>query len=122
VQFSSAGSGVKHSEDNESPTESVKVLQVWVLPWKKGLGPVYRTQTFAEEEKRKGFLTIISPLKGGVNATPLQEKVPEGVVAETIPIHADFLFGAGIIPVGEAFAWKVAGGKGFVTSKENRQV
>jgi quercetin 2,3-dioxygenase len=53
---------------------------------------------------------------------PLQEKVPEGVVPGAIPIHADFLFEAGIIPVGEAFVWKVAGGRGFVTSKENRQV
>jgi hypothetical protein len=43
-------------------------------------------------------------------------------VAETIPIHADFLFGAGIIPVGKTFLWKVAGGRGIVRSKENRQV
>jgi redox-sensitive bicupin YhaK (pirin superfamily) len=54
VQFSGAGSGVKHSENNESRTESVRFLQIWVLPWKKGLSPVYHTQTFAEEEKRKG--------------------------------------------------------------------
>ena len=47
--------------------------------------------------------------------------MPEGVVPGTIPIHADFLFGAGIIPIGEAFVWKVAGGRGFVISKENRQ-
>jgi hypothetical protein len=72
--------------------------------------------------EEEGFLTIISPLKGGVDATPLQEKVPKGVVPGTIPIHADFLSGAGIIPIGEAFVWKVAGGRGFVTSKENRQV
>jgi quercetin 2,3-dioxygenase len=122
VQFSSAGSGVKHSENNESATESVRFLQIWVLPWKKGLAPVYHTQTFGEEEKRKGFQTIISPLKGGVDATLQQEKVPEGMVTGTIPIHADFLFGAGIIPVGETFLWKVAGGEGVVTSKENRQV
>jgi len=122
VQFSSAGSGVKHSENNESAMESVRFLQIWVLPWKKGLAPVYHTQTFGEEEKRKGFQTIISPMKGGMDATLQQEKMPEGMVSGTIPIHADFLFGAGIIPVGETFLWKVAGGEGVVTSKENRQV
>jgi hypothetical protein len=121
VQFSSAGSGVKHSENNEHATEHARFLQIWVLPWKKGLNPVYHTQTVAEE-KRRGFLTIISPLKGGVNAAPAQEKALEGVVEGTIPIHAYFLFGAGIILVGEAFFWEVAGGQGVVTSKENRQV
>lgn len=113
---------MKHSENNESAIESVKFLQIWVLPLKKGLTPVYHTQTFGEEEKRKGFLTIISPLKGCVNVTPQQEKASEGAVPGTIPIHADFLFGAGIIGVGETFLWKVSGGQDVVTSKENRQV
>jgi len=109
VQFSSAGTGVRHSETNESPTESVRFLQIWVLPWRKGLSPMYHTRSLGEEEKRKGFVTLISPVKGGVDASEAEEKGDEGVVKGSIPIHADFVFGAGIIPAGKMFLWKVAG-------------
>jgi quercetin 2,3-dioxygenase len=124
VQFSSAGSGVRHSENNEweGEGEECRFLQIWVLPWRAGLRPVYHTKRFGEAEKRRGFVTIISPLRGGVGgASKEEEKRAEAVVPGTIPIHADFLFGAGIIPVGESFIWKVAGGKGVVTARENRQ-
>ena len=135
VQFSSAGRGVRHSENNESAVEAVRFLQIWVLPWKEGLRPVYHTQTFAEEEKRKGFVIIISPLKGGPDASAAatlvggvgQERSSDGkeeeaVVSGTIPIHADFVFGAGIVPAGGTFLWKVAGGRGVVSHGKDRQV
>lgn len=83
---------------------------------------VYHAQTFGEEGKREGFLNIISLLKGGVDASPQKEKEPRGVVGGTIPIRGEFLFGAGIIPVGENFVWNVAGGQGVMTLEENRQV
>lgn len=122
VQFTSAGTGVAHSEKNEHETDTVHFLQIWVLPWARGLTPVYHTDTFPEEDERKGFVTIISPLKGGVNATMEQEIAAEAVVEGTIPIHTDFLFGAGIVPRGKAFSWKVGGEDDVVTSKLDRKM
>ena len=41
VQRMTAGTGIKHSEFNPSPTETVKLLQIWIEPAKRGLPPSY---------------------------------------------------------------------------------
>ena len=109
VQFTTGGTGIAHSEQNEHDTETVHFLQIWVTPWRKGLPPTYHTQTFAEEEKRKGFVTIVSPLRAGKGATMEEEKAAVPSVEGTIPIHADFLMGAAIVPEGKTFEWKIGG-------------
>ena len=47
VQRISAGSGIAHSEFNNSPTEPVHFLQIWLLPSRKGFPPSYAQQSFA---------------------------------------------------------------------------
>ena len=116
VQFTTGGSGVAHSEENEHESEWVHFLQIWALPWKKGLQPRYHTGTFSESDKRKGFVTIISPLKAGINASTAEEKAAEPTVAGTIPVHADLVFSAGIIPKGEAFSYDIGGAGGAAVS------
>src|ERR1051326_972897 len=44
-QYMAAGTGVLHSEFNPSPTEPVHLLQIWILPDKKGLKPHYAERT-----------------------------------------------------------------------------
>lgn len=82
--------------------------------------PTYHTSTFSEESKRQGFVTIISPLKGGPRASEEEEKAAVPLVNDTIPIHADFLMGASIIPIGKKHSWKVGGG--VASKKTNRNV
>ncbi|KAI9794282.1 MAG: hypothetical protein M1833_000425 [Piccolia ochrophora] len=120
VQFTTGGKGVAHSEENEHDTETVHFLQIWALPWARGLPPTYHTSTFDDDAKRSGFVTIISPLKGGVRATPEEEKAAVPLVKGSIPIHADLLMGASIIPPGQTFAWKI-GGDGAVKSTSDRK-
>jgi quercetin 2,3-dioxygenase len=120
VQFTTGGKGIAHSEENEHKKDWVHFLQIWALPWKKGLPPTYHTSTFDEAEKRKGFVPIISPLKAGSNATTDEEKAAEPVTAGTIPIHADLLFSAGIIPKNETFEYAV-GGPDAVQNKLDRK-
>ncbi|KAI9807882.1 MAG: hypothetical protein M1825_005188 [Sarcosagium campestre] len=121
VQFTTGGKGIAHSEQNEHKTDTVHFLQIWALPWARGLPPTYHTSTFDEESKRKGFVTIISPLKGGKTATPEQEKAAEPTVPGSIPVHADLLMGASIIPQGSTYSWKIGGGDA-VTSTSDRKV
>ena len=44
-QYMAAGTGVQHSEFNPSPSEPVHLLQIWILPEKKGLKPQYAERT-----------------------------------------------------------------------------
>jgi len=118
VQFTTGGRGIAHSEENESNKE-VHFLQIWALPWARGLTPRYHTKTFSEEAKRTAFLPILSPLKAGPNATAAEEASAEPTLPETIPIHADLVMAAGIIPVDKRFKWTVGGDAVTKTSGRN---
>ena len=120
VQFTTGGKGIAHSEQNEHDKDWVHFLQIWALPWKRGLPPTYHTSTFSEEDKRKGFVTIITPLKAGPKATLEDEKAAIPVKEGTIPVHADLVFSAGIIEPGKTFEYKI-GGDDYVTSKSDRK-
>jgi redox-sensitive bicupin YhaK (pirin superfamily) len=121
VQFTTGGRGISHSEYNEHEKDWVHFLQIWALPWKRNLPPAYHTQTFTEEDKRKDFVTIITPLKAGPNATQEDEKRAIPAKEGTIPIHADLVFSAGIVPAGNTFTYKIGGGD-VVSSKSDRKV
>jgi quercetin 2,3-dioxygenase len=119
VQFTTGGTGIAHSEMNEGSKETVHFLQIWALPWRRGLAPRYHTRHFDEEAKRKAFVPILSPLKAGEDATAAEETAAEPALPDTIPIHADFVMGAGIIAPQEKFDWTV-GAK--ATKTNNRKV
>ncbi|KAG9258579.1 pirin domain-containing protein [Emericellopsis atlantica] len=116
VQFTTGGTGIAHSEFNENHKEPVHFLQIWALPWKNGLAPRYSTQHFDDERKRAGFVSILSPLVGGPDATPEQHKNPKPTLEGTIPINADFTMGAGLIAPEAKFTW-VVGGKATEATK-----
>lgn len=109
VQFTTGGSGIAHSEENEHKSEEVHFLQIWALPWAKRLPPIYHTMTFPDEAKHNAFATIITPLKAGPKASPEDEKAAVPAVEGTIPIHADLVMGAGIIEPGKSASWKIGG-------------
>lgn len=120
VQFTTGGKGIAHSEENEHSKDWVHFLQIWVLPWRRGLPPTYHTSTFDEADKRKDFVPIITPLKAGPNATADEERAAVPALAGTIPIHADLLFSAGIISAGKTFHYKV-GGADAVQNRTDRK-
>ena len=53
VQRISAGSGILHSEVNDSTTDPVHLLQIWILPDHKGAKPGYAEKSFAKAEPGK---------------------------------------------------------------------
>jgi hypothetical protein len=61
VQRMSAGSGVRHSEVNPSPSEGTHFLQIWIQPDKANIEPSYEEKRFAPEEKRGRLRLIVSP-------------------------------------------------------------
>lgn len=119
VQFTTGGTGIAHSEQNEHRSETVHFLQIWAIPWKRGLTPRYHTKHFPDDEKRQNFVHVLSPLKAGEDASKAEEEEAKPAIDGTIPIHADFVMGAGIIAPDKKFEWKVGAN---VTQATKRKV
>jgi redox-sensitive bicupin YhaK (pirin superfamily) len=47
IQKMSAGTGIVHSEFNASDTDPVHLLQIWIMPDKRGIKPTYEQKTFS---------------------------------------------------------------------------
>lgn len=61
VQRMSAGTGVLHSEFNASGEELVHLLQIWILPDRRGLAPSYEQKRFPDSQKRGRLRLVASP-------------------------------------------------------------
>ena len=61
VQIMSAGTGVTHSEYNNSEVDQVNFLQIWVIPKKLDIKPRYEQKRFDVEKKRNQFQIVVSP-------------------------------------------------------------
>ena len=60
MQRMTAGTGVRHSEMNNSDQE-VHFLQIWILPERKGLTPDYEQKEFPLAERQGKFRLVVSP-------------------------------------------------------------
>jgi len=61
IQRMTAGTGVTHSEINPSPSEPLHLMQIWIVPERRGLEPGYEQQAFADADRRGRLLLIASP-------------------------------------------------------------
>ncbi len=61
LQHMSAGTGITHSEFNPSPKAPVHLLQIWLLPERKGLKPEYEQLAFSDAELRGKFHLVAGP-------------------------------------------------------------
>ena len=92
VQRMSAGRGVHHSEFNNSKTEPVHFLQIWIQPERAGLEPSYEEKHFSPAEKRGQLRLIASP--DGADGS--------------VTIHQDARLYAGLFDGAERFTLDVA--------------
>ncbi|MEL7249067.1 MAG: pirin family protein [Bacteroidota bacterium] len=103
VQVMSAGTGVFHSEYNESKSEEVRFLQIWMFPRQKGVEPRYDQITLKNKDVKNEFRQVLSPnveddgvwvhqdawfhmgeLEGGFKGTYQPKKSGNGVYAFVI--------------------------------------
>lgn len=61
IQVMSAGTGIFHSEYNNSSENPTKFLQIWVYPNKKNVAPRYDQITLNMEDRHNKLQQIISP-------------------------------------------------------------
>ena len=74
VQRMTAGTGIQHSEFNPSPTEPVHLLQIWLLPERRGLEPSYEQRNFPAAE-RSGQLRLIASHDGREGSVTVHQDV-----------------------------------------------
>jgi redox-sensitive bicupin YhaK (pirin superfamily) len=60
VQRMTAGTGVRHSEQNPSPDAPVHLLQIWIMPNADNLQPGYEQTAFSVEERKNQLRLIAS--------------------------------------------------------------
>ncbi|HEU0252592.1 MAG TPA: pirin family protein [Pyrinomonadaceae bacterium] len=93
VQRISAGTGVAHSEFNNSPTELVHFLQIWLVPSQKGLPPNYAEQSFAGAASNG--LTLACSRDGRAGSIKINQDVdlfigrlePQGKISHRLDDH-----------------------------------
>ena len=95
LQRMTAGTGVRHSEFNASPSEPVHFLQIWIVPEKAGLEPGYEQKAFPPADLR-GKLRLVAARAGG-----------PGVVT----IHQDAAVYAGLLTKGERASLTLQAGR-----------
>jgi quercetin 2,3-dioxygenase len=61
LQHMSAGTGIMHSEFNATSKDPVHLLQIWILPERKGLKPGYEQLAFADADLRNQFGLVAGP-------------------------------------------------------------
>lgn len=63
MQYMSAGTGLLHSEFNLGE-ETLRLLQIWILPDRKGNPPEYGDHEFHLEDRKNTWLHMVSPESG----------------------------------------------------------
>ena len=61
VQVMSAGTGLTHSEFNDSKTDEVNFLQLWIIPEEMSVEPNYEQREFPAEGKKNQLQTVVAP-------------------------------------------------------------
>jgi redox-sensitive bicupin YhaK (pirin superfamily) len=99
VQRMSAGRGVMHSEFNPSPSERVRLLQIWIQPDTQGVAPSYEERHFDDASKR-GRLRLVASRDGR-----------EG----SVHIHQDAMVYAALLDGADTVSHSIAAGRsGYV--------
>jgi len=75
VQVMSAGTGLKHSEFNDSKIDAVNFLQLWIIPEIENITPYYNQKIFKALERKNKFQVLVSPKdKQVVGSLPINQQ------------------------------------------------
>jgi quercetin 2,3-dioxygenase len=71
VQVMSAGSGIRHSEENFEPG-ATRIFQIWIQPNRRGGKPSWGAKPFPKGERSGRFVTLASGFEADIEALPIR--------------------------------------------------
>ena len=100
VQFMSAGTGVTHSEFNALPDTELHLVQMWVMPGKRGVKPTYGQLDYTLADRLNKWLVPVSgranvgaPIRITQNASLHVARLENATLEHTTdPKRYEFLF------------------------------
>jgi quercetin 2,3-dioxygenase len=95
VQRMTLGSGALHSEQNASPDEPMRFIQIWVLPDTADLPPGVEQKVFSREDRAGRLLEVMGP-DGG----------------DTVRIHQDARVHVASLAPGDTVTHQLGAGRG----------
>ncbi len=101
VQAMSAGTGVRHSEFNDSSEAPVHFLQIWIIPEKQSLPAAYRQTHVSDDEKRNKLRLIVAP-----------DDLETGTKDGALGINQDARIYASLLEAGKTVVHPLASGRG----------
>jgi redox-sensitive bicupin YhaK (pirin superfamily) len=69
VQVMSAGTGLMHSEMNNSSSEKVNLFQIWIIPNQQGVEPRYDQKLFEIVKRKNKLQTLVSSISNEVEGS-----------------------------------------------------
>ena len=95
VQRMTLGSGANHSEQNASPIEPMRFIQIWIMPAERGLPPGVEQKVFTTEDRTDRLLRAIS-----------------GDGGDTVLVHQDAHVFVSRLNIGRSLEHPLAPGRG----------
>ncbi len=86
VQVMTAGTGVMHSERNNSPTELLNLFQIWIIPDKNGVTPAYGQKKFLPQDRKDNLQRLVT---GHKEASEEALKIHQDVRISRIDLSAE---------------------------------
>ncbi|MDP9172252.1 MAG: pirin family protein [Planctomycetota bacterium] len=60
VQVMSAGTGIIHAEHNDSPTQPLHLMQIWLTPAHRGNAPRWEQKQFEQKNRAAALMPVVS--------------------------------------------------------------
>jgi redox-sensitive bicupin YhaK (pirin superfamily) len=108
VQRATLGSGMQHSEGNNSRTEPMRFIQMWIIPAERGLEPSIEQREFPEAVRRGRWLPVLVPAEGYGGDDALANP-------DAVTVHQDAAVYATLLDPGQSLTHEFrAGFKGYL--------
>lgn len=104
VQYMSAGTGVYHSEHNLGD-KMLRLLQIWILPDKKGYTPSYGDYRFNWSDRKNNWLHMVSGKSGDAPV-----KVNQDINIYSLELDKDQEINFNVNPGRQAYFIQIEGG------------